>query len=159
MWEFRRRLHDLSKDDEKPNLEALFETLPELGMIYHFREELAEIFDTATDRTTAAARIEEWRRDLAETEVDATPVLAMLDRHRDGILAYFDEGKSSGVIEGLNNKARVVIKRCFGLKCVETLATRLRLDINRAADRIGRSIPAIRQLAAEIRRCFCGVYT
>jgi transposase len=127
--------------------------------VYHFREELAEIFDTAPDRTTAAAQIEQWRRNLAEAEVDATPVLAMLDRHRDGILAYFDERKTSGVVEGLNNKARVVLKRCFGLKCVESLATRLRLDVNRAADRVGRSITALRQLTTGIRAFFCGVYT
>jgi transposase len=158
MWEFRRHWRDL-KPAEQEALESLFEILPELGVVYHLREQLTEIFDTAADRTTAAERIEQWRAEAQESEQDWSGFLDLYDRHRDGILAYFDEGKTSGVVEGLNNKARVIIKRCYGLKSAGTLWTRLVLDVNRAAQRLGRSIQALRQLAHGIRAAFCGLYT
>ena len=147
--------------EEQDHLEALFETLPELGSVYHFREEWAEIFDTAPDRTTAERRIFQWQANLRECgEAEAwQPFLDTFDRHRDGILAYFDERKTSGVVEGLNNKARVIIKRCYGLKTVGTLWTRLLLDVNRLSERFVRTIPSIRQAAQGLQTYFCGVYT
>lgn len=158
MWEFRRRGRDL-KPEEQAKLEDLFETLPELGIVYHLRERLAEIFDTAPDRATAARQIEEWRAETKECEQDWSAFLELYDRHRDGILAYFDEHKTSGVVEGLNNKARVIIKRCYGLKCVGTLWTRLILDVNRLGERVGRSIQALRRIAHGVRAYFCDAYT
>ena len=74
-------------------------------------------------------------------------------------MAYFDERKTSGVVEGLNNKARVITKRCFGLKDVTTLWTRLCLDINHACHAAIRSIRHLKQLTCTIRTRFLALYT
>jgi len=42
------------------------------------------------------------------------------------------------MIEGLNNKARVILKRSYGLKGADSLWTRLILDVNRATRSAGR---------------------
>jgi transposase len=158
MWEFRRRPEDLSQG-QAAALEALFEELPLLGMIYHARWDLTRIFDEAPDRQTAAKRIEAWRQEMAEFELDWGRFLETYDRHREGILAYFDERQTSGPVEGLNNKARVVLKRCYGLKSVSSLWTRLILEINKVGDRVGHTIQALRELAHGIRREYCRTYT
>jgi transposase len=138
MWEFRRRHKDL-KPEERVHLEDLFEELPELGALYHTREELAEIFDTAPNRKRAAAQMNAWWKNVQEGEMEEQwqAVWDFYQRHRDGILAYFTERKTSGVIEGLNNKARVIIKRCYGLKSVGTLWTRLALEVNHLGEQAG----------------------
>ncbi len=42
---------------------------------------------------------------------------------------YFKERKSSGFVEGLNNKIKVLKRRCYGLMKTETLFQRLFLDL------------------------------
>jgi transposase len=41
------------------------------------------------------------------------------------ILNYFEAGQSSGPVEGINNKARVILKRAYGLRSADSLWTRL----------------------------------
>ncbi len=62
-------------------------------------------------------------------------------------------------MEGLNNKARVIIKRSYGLKSCETLWTRLILDVNWVRERIGRTVEATHALANRIWSAFCACYT
>ena len=64
MWQFRRRRRDLTEQDEN-ELYELFEKVPDLELPYNFREDVAEIFDTAKNRKEAAARLQELREVLA----------------------------------------------------------------------------------------------
>lgn len=158
MWLFRRRWRDLTAE-QQAKLTALFEAVPELGFLYHHREALADIFDTAANRTEAAERIAAWRAEAVESGLDWSSFLNCYDRHRDGILAYFDERKTSGVVEGLNNKARVVLKRCFGLKAINTFWTRLLVEGGRLVKHGRRTIADLRAVAHALRASFCGDYT
>ena len=91
--------------------------------------------------------------------MDWQPFITMLENHWDGILAYFDEGRSSGPVEGLNTKLRVITRRSYGIKSVTTLWTRVLLDVNWAAKKVGQTIAAIRQLVGRIQAYFAGCYT
>jgi len=158
MHDFRRRPQDL-RPEQVQALDDLFERVPVLGQAYHMRWEVTAIFDEAPDRQTAAARLREWIAEARESGLDWQPFITTLENHWDGILAYFDEGRSSGPVEGLNTKARVVTRRTYGLKSVATLWTRLVLDVNWAARRAGQTIAAIRQLVGRIQAHFAGCYT
>jgi transposase len=70
------------------------------------------------------------------------------------ILNYFPQGRTSAAVEGINNKARVITKRAYGLKSAASLWTRLILDVNRAKDTIVHTIAGLRQLANGIRAYF-----
>ena len=166
MWAFRQRRSSLSPE-QCQGLEELFQRIPELRFVYEFRWGVSEVFDEASDREEASARLEEYRLLVEEYIADghADEGEALLgffrtyDDHRDGILAYFDERKTSGVVEGLNNKARVITKRCFGLKGVATLWNRLCLDVNHACHIACRSIQHLKQLTNSIRAKFLYLYT
>ena len=158
MWLFRRRWKDLD-DKERDLLTQLFDQIPALGEVYHRREELSEIFDTAENRAQAAARIDEWCEQATESDHDWSKIVNCLNSHREGILAYFDERKTSGVVEGLNNKARVVLKRCFGLKSVATFWTRLVVEAGGLLDECQRTIADLRATAEAIKASFWLVYT
>lgn len=158
MHDFRRRPADL-RSEQTQALEALFERVPALGEAYHRRWEVTAIFDTAPDRDSAAAQWRAWIAEVQATGLDWQPFITMLEHHWDGILAYFDERRSSGPVEGLNTKARVITRRCYGLKSVGTLWTRLLLDINWARQRMGQTIPALRQLVHRIQAHFEACYT
>jgi transposase len=49
----------------------------------------------------------------------------MLRRHEEEILNYFELPIDNGVVEGLNNKAKVVSHRCYGFRTAKTFITAL----------------------------------
>ena len=158
MWEFRRRPAD-QRPEQAEALEKLFQEVPELRVIHALRWQLTDVFDSAPDRATAATAIAVWREQALASGLDWDAFLGLYDRHQDGILAYFDHRESSGPVEGLNNKARVILKRSYGLKSCESLWTRLILDVNWVGERMGRTIVEMHALANRIWSAFCGCYT
>lgn len=160
MWAFRTRPEKLT-DEQRLGLEELFRCIPDLEGIYWFRWGITEVFDLATDAQDAAAQLEEYRSWWQDDEdfADLQEFFALVERHRDGILAYFADRKSSGVVEGLNNKARVVTKRCYGVKRTQTLWERLCLDVNLASGAIGWTVKQLHGLANRIRTRFLALYT
>jgi transposase len=157
MWQYRRRRGDLSAADEN-ELYELFDQIPELELPYQFREDIAEIFDTAKDRAEAVQRLEELR-EVIRGESELLEFFAFYDRWRDGILAYFDRRETSAAVEGLNTKARVITRRSYGLKSADSLWRRLALDVNRLSSLAYRTVADLHALARSIQALFRGYYT
>jgi transposase len=153
MWAFRRDPESLTPEEQRA-LEGLFETIPKLEDLYRVRLRFKEIFDMARDRTTAARWLRRLRREAEELGLDLDAFFATYDRWKTEILNYFDARPTSAAVEGINNKARVVTKRAYGLKSAQSLWTRLILDLNRASEVIGWSIEQIRQMARGLEALF-----
>jgi transposase len=153
MWAFRRDPENLTTEEQQA-LEALFEKIPPLKELYQVRLRFKEIFDTARDRTAAARRLRQLRREAERLGLDLGSFFATYDRWKTEILNYFDARQTSAAVEGINNKARVITKRTYGLKSAEGLWTRLILDLNRASEAIGWSIEQIRQMAHGLKALF-----
>jgi len=157
MWQFRRRRKDL-KPEEQAELQELFQAIPELERLYEFREGVAEAFDTARDRQEAGIRL--WK--LRSTVSDEPELLKFFEtylRWKDGILAYFDRRETSGVVEGLNTKARVITRRSYGLKSAQSLWQRLVLDVNGLIATTQHNVAQMHGLARNIQAQFRGYYT
>jgi transposase len=154
MWEFRRDPKTLT-EQEQQRLDKLFEKLPLLRTLHRFRLRFKEIFDTAPDRTTAARWLRELRKEMAESELDFSAFWKTYDKWKTEILNYFDDGHTSAAVEGINNKARVIIKRSYGIKSTDTLWSRLILDLNWAGKAVGKTIAKIRELVSGLRAAFC----
>lgn len=153
MWEFRRNPADLS-DDERTELDGLFERLPRLRTLYDIRVRFQRIFDTAPDRRAASRSLAGVWLAILDHFPDMDRFIATFERWEEGILAYFDAGKTSGPVEGINNKARVIVKRAYGVKSAGSLWTRLILDLNRAGEVVTHTVDQIHELIAGIRAAF-----
>ena len=159
MWEFRRDPSSLTAQ-EKAKLEALFEQLPELRKLYDLRVEFKKIFDETQDRSAAKLALTAWIVKLlaAFPEMEKTFVKTY-QRWQEGILNYFDGRHTSGPVEGINNKARVITKRAYGLKSASSLWTRLVLDLNLAAEAAGQTIETLRAIMSAFRPIFSAACT
>jgi transposase len=153
MWAFRRDPASLTAEEQQA-LEGLFEKIPKLKELYRVRLRFKEIFDTARDRTTAARWLRELRGEAERLGLDVSPFFETYDRWKTAILNYFDARQTSAAVEGINNKARVITKRAYGLKSAKSLWDRLILDLNRASEAIGWSIEQIRQIAHDLKVLF-----
>lgn len=128
--------------------------------MYDLRVEFKRIFDETQDRHEAELALTAWIVDLLEAfpEMDKTFVQTY-ERWQEGILNYFNGRHTSGVVEGINNKARVITKRAYGLKSASSLWTRLVLDLNLAAEAVGQSIVTLRTIASAFRPIFSAACT
>ena len=153
MWAFRRDPQALSREEQE-QLEALFRRLPRLRTLYAFRRRFQEIFDTASGRRQAHRALLELFLDMLDFAPELDKFIQTFERWQDAILNYFDGRQTSAPVEGLNNKARVILKRAYGLKSADSLWTRLILDLNRAQDVVLYTIGEIRDLVAGFRTIF-----
>jgi len=60
---------------------------------------------------------------------------------------------------GVNNKARVIIKRAYGLKSADSLWSRLILDLNRAKDVVHYTIDQVQEIVDNFRVLFSSACT
>jgi transposase len=158
MHDFRCRPENLDAARTQV-LEDLFARVPVLGAIYHLRWDATRIFDTAEDREAAAQALQEWIAQARDSELDWEPFITMLEGHWDGILAYFPDRHSSGPVEGINNKIRVITRRGYGIRNLDTLWTRVLVDLNWGWKRVGQTILGLRRLVGRIQAHFAGCYT
>jgi transposase len=153
MWEFRRDPKDLT-EKEKAKLEGLFTELPRLRTLYEIRVRFRQIFDTAPGRRRALRRLVELWLDILDHFPGLEAFIRMFETWQEEILNYFESGQTSGPVEGINTKARVIVRRAYGLKLADSLWTRLVLDLNRAKDVVTHTIETIRGLVAGFRAIF-----
>ena len=158
MWEFRRDPKDL-KPEEREALDRLFVELPVLKDVYDVRVRFKEIFDTAPDRATAEQQLAELRARTESLGLDFSKFWTTYDNWKTGILNYFDGRYTSAAVEGINNKARVITKRCYGVKSADTLWNRLILDLNRASEAAGRTIAELREIVSGLKAVFLAFCT
>ena len=126
---FRRHRATLSATD-RALLERLFGDAPILRLVYDFREGLFRIFETAPSVQQAAEDLTAWMFLVREQHIPGFDAfLKTLQAHWQGILNFFKHRLTSGFVEGLNTKIRVLTRRCFGLFNLQHFFQRLWLDV------------------------------
>lgn len=129
MWPFRKNKATL-KPHETELLERVFAYSPSLKLAYEFREKLTAIFEQDLSKAQATEAITAWRQQVEASELSCfDPFLTTLDTYLDEITNYFLHRDSSGFVEGLNNKIKVLKRRCYGLLNLDHLFQRLFLDL------------------------------
>ena len=129
LWPFRKRAEALDST-EQARLDTLLAYSPALQQAYTLREELTTIFDTARSKADGLRRIHFWRQRVAKSGLTCfDPFLKLLDTWLDLIANYFISHQTSSFVEGLNNKLKVLKRRCYGLRNVGRLFQRLTLDL------------------------------
>lgn len=132
MWALRKKEDALTFQD-KEVLTAVFDYSPSLKEAYDFQNRLTHIFDQNLNKGEASELIEMWIQSVKLS------VLTCFDRFIDTlknnwheILNYFyhRQRKNSGFIEGLNNKIKVIKRRCYGVFDIDRLFQRISLDLS-----------------------------
>lgn len=123
--------------------------------MYELRVAFKRIFDESPDRDAAEQALTAWIMRLLESfpAMDQAFVKTY-ERWQDGILNYFKGRQTSGPVEGINNKARVITKRAYGLKSAASLWTRLVLDLNLASEAVSQTIAKLRAAVSAFRPAF-----
>jgi transposase len=129
LWAFRKNQADLSPD-EQTVLARLLGYSSELAAAHRLREELTAILEQASSLAQAQAELRAWQERVRHSGLTCFDTfLNTLDHWWTEITNYFVHRNSSGFVEGLNNKIKVLKRRCYGLFNLEHLFQRIFLDL------------------------------
>jgi transposase len=129
MWLLRKNPVEL-KPEELEVLSRWFKYTPLLGSAYVFCYTLTSIFELPLTKAEAKQQLRTWKQLVQESDLDCfDSFLSTLDKRLEEITNYFVARKNSGFVEGLNNKIKVIKRRCYGIFNVGHLFQRLFIDL------------------------------
>jgi len=119
---FWKNYVDLTNEEQQV-LERLFDYAPKLRLVHAFREGLRAIFERSLTKVQAQDQLKAWMFLVREQHIECfEPFLKTLTN-------FFVQRLTSGFVEGLNNKIKVLKRRTFGLSNLTHLFQRLFLDL------------------------------
>ena len=129
MWALRKEKQDLSSE-ERRTLSYLFRLSPDLKAAYQLQNHLTEIFEEPLSLKVAETKIRKWIIAVAKSGLRCfDKFIDTLARWWKEILNYFVDRETSGFVEGLNNKIKVLKRRSYGMTNLKHLFQRIYLDL------------------------------
>lgn len=125
-----QKRHENLEPEEQALLDGLFEASPSLPKAYNLREKLTRLFDKKHSKKSGRRAIRRWMAAVRESGLNCFDnFLTPLENRMDTITNYFISRSSSGWVEGLNNKIKVLKRRAYGVKNLGNLFRRIWLDL------------------------------
>jgi transposase len=121
---------ELYTKQDKRELERLFTYSPALKAAYRLARQLTAIYNGRHRKKTATHKINEWIEKVRNKEVTCfCGFIDTLTKYQNDIVNYFVKRNTSGFVEGLNNKFKVIKRRCYGLVNIKHYFQRIFLDL------------------------------
>jgi len=100
-------------DKQKATLELVKQASPLLAQMHQQKEALKQLFDTAVDWAEGITRLGDW---VAQAEPTFQTSVATINRWLAEIANYFEHRTTSGVVEGINNKLKLIKRSGYGFR-------------------------------------------
>jgi transposase len=129
-WVLRHRRADLNAD-ERRLLNRLFAHSPQLKDAYDACEALTGIYESRLSKGQSKRKLRGWMRRVTNRKLTCFDrFLGTLKTRFEEITNYFVGRRTSGFVEGLNNKLKVIKRRCYGITNLKHLYQRVYLDLH-----------------------------
>lgn len=129
MWILRKN-HECLSSQDKAIMEFMYKHSPLLKDAHKMAIKLTHIFNAHHNRKIALTEINRWIKSVQKSNLTCFDgFIKTLEKYKVNILNYFKRRKNSGFVEGLNNKIKVLKRRCYGLSKPESFFQRLFLDL------------------------------
>jgi len=115
---------DLS-EKQKDKLAQIRNVSSQLGKMHQLKEDFREIFEKKENWNEGLLGLGEW---LSKAQKYFVKSQGTIYRWFDEILAYFDNGTTSGVVEGINNKLKLIKRSAYGFTNFENFRNRCLLN-------------------------------
>ena len=112
-------------EEQKTKLTEVKQVSPNLKIMHELKENIRIIFNDTYDWLTGLFKLGMWL-DQAKTyfPVSQKTIIRWIDE----IIAYFDNGTTSGVVEGINNKLKLIKRSGYGFRNFDNFRTRCLLN-------------------------------
>ena len=119
-WLLLKNPQNLNEEkNERQRLEAALQLNKPLATAYYLKEDLRQLW-LQKNKDSATAFLDDWIARARSSGIRMLDNFAnTMDRHRAGILAYYDYPISTGPLEGTNNKIKTLQKQAYGFRDIE----------------------------------------
>jgi transposase len=114
--------HNDLEEEEKATLKQILKCSKRLRDTYKLKEEFREIYETHQTPEDSKNKFESWMDKAAKLYNES---IQTVKNHLDGICNYFLNRTTSGVMEGINNKIKLIKRQAYGFTNFEHLRMRL----------------------------------
>jgi transposase len=129
LWLVRKPFDELTSD-EQHTLNRLFRFSPKMRQAYELCGSLTSIYNSPLSKGHGKRKMKGWMRRVANSGLTCFDrFLKTLETNMEEITNYFIDRNSSGFVEGLNNRIKVLKRRCYGITNCGRLFQRLCLDL------------------------------
>jgi transposase len=109
-------------EEEKAELKPLLDLSPCLSIAYELKEELRNIYENSTTVKMGMRKLTKW---LTSARVLFGKTAETIERHLPEICHYFINRTTSGVMEGLNNRIKLILRQSYGFKNFDLMREKL----------------------------------
>lgn len=116
-WLLLKNPQNLETDrDEHQRLENALQLNQSLSIAYYLKEDLQQIWEQPNKRE-AGKFVTDWCARASASGISQLKAMAKtINKHRKGILAWYDHPISTGPLEGLNNKIKTLKRQAYGFR-------------------------------------------
>lgn len=126
-----RRTNECLTEDEKKIVTLLFSYAPELMEAYALAIKLTQTFNAHLSKEDALVKFKEWITLISKSKLSCfNKFIKTLGKWKNEIANYFVNRHTSAFVEGLNNKIKVLKRRCYGIYNLKHFFQRLFLDLS-----------------------------
>lgn len=100
-------------DEQKIKLNQVKQVSPSLKVMYELKEKIRQIFNKTKDWLKGLYKLSIW---LLRAKDHYPTTHNTIVRWLDEIIAYFDNRTTSGVVEGINNKLKLIKRSAYGFR-------------------------------------------
>jgi len=110
-----------NKHMQQQRLEQALELNRPLATVYYMKEDLRQLWNWKDDKIAAEWHLKSWIEMARHSGVGMLKKFSeTLEKHFEGILAYFDyDSLSTGPLEGTNNKIKTLQRKSYGFRDIE----------------------------------------
>ena len=124
----KRNAEQVTKQ-ERHELKNLFHHSPKLYRAYKACRQISSIFNSKIGQKVATRKINYWIIKVQNAKLKQfSTFIKTLNKYKTNIVAYFKNRHTSGFVEGLNNKIKLIKRRCYGIFDKNSLFQRIWLD-------------------------------
>lgn len=103
-------------ESDKKRLEQLRQTHPKLHQLWEMREKLYQWYETDTTPDEAKLSLDEWIAEAKKLKLDhLNSFCKTLSNWKEQIVNFFAHRVTSGFVEGMNSKIRLLKRIAFGM--------------------------------------------
>lgn len=119
-WLLLKNREDL-KDEQIEKLDLVLRQSKRLQRAYELKESFRDIYESTQDREIGKKKFEEWLHEARYVYIDAVKTIR---NHLDTICNYFLSRTTNGVMEGINNRLKLIKRQAYGFMNFENMRKR-----------------------------------
>ena len=135
--EFKKAIHIIKNnkngiltDEEKRVLKPLFKKAPNLKKAFQLSRKLTNIFNSHISIKKAKILMNSWMEGVEASKLTCyNKFLKTLRKYKAEIINYFKSRNNSGFVEVINNKIKVMKRRCYGISNIKHFFQRVFFDL------------------------------